>query len=326
MLTVLLLAAFSLITLDYRSSALSGVRSAASTIFGPIEDVVSDVTHPIGSFFSSLGHLGSYKHQNEALQKQIAQLQSQLHLTALERAELAQDQKLLKIASIGQYRVVAARVTAYGGGLGTDQTAMIDRGSVNGIKVNETVINGDGLVGRTVTVGRTTSTILLADDPTFGVGARTAAKQLELGVVSGGGRAQPMSLSLLDTKDRPTVGESLVTAGDTANGDSPFVPEVPIGKITTVNPLNGALAYTATVQPFVDFTAIDIVGVVVHAPKVIKHDSVLPAPPKPIPTVTVTATVTATPGGPGSPPPSSPPASGGTDATSPARSSTSSSP
>jgi rod shape-determining protein MreC len=321
-LTILLLAAFSLITLDYRSDSLDHVRSAASTIFGPIEDVVGDVTHPIGSWFSSIGHLGSYKHQNSQLQQRISALESQVHLTAIERSELAQDQKLLHIASVAQYRIIAARVTAYGGGLGTDQTVTIDRGSANGIKINQTVIDGDGLVGRTVTVGRSTATVLLADDPTFRVGARTSARQLQLGSVAGGGRGNLMSLTLLDTKDRPTVGEALVSIGDTDNADTPFVPEVPIGRIVTVNALNNGLAYTATVQPFVDFTSIDMVAVVTHAPKTIKHDSVLPAPPTPAPTVTVTTTVTATPGAPTSPP-ATPPTGGATDSTTPARTSTS---
>src|SRR5580704_273807 len=138
-LTLLLLAAFTLITIDYRSGTLNGVRRAASTIFGPIENVVDDVTHPIGSWFSSIGHLGSYKHENQQLKNQIAQLQAQLHITAAQRIELAEDQKILHLASIAQFRVVAARVIAVGGGLGTDQTATIDRGTANGTKANETV-------------------------------------------------------------------------------------------------------------------------------------------------------------------------------------------
>src|SRR5271154_5927949 len=94
-LTLLLLAAFTLITIDYRSNSLGGVRSAASTVFGPIEDGVGDVVHPIGSWFSSIGHLGSYKRKNDELKSQVAKLQAQLHLTAAERDELAQAQKLL---------------------------------------------------------------------------------------------------------------------------------------------------------------------------------------------------------------------------------------
>jgi rod shape-determining protein MreC len=210
--------------------------------------------------------------------------------------------------------VVAARVIAVGGGLGTDQTATIDRGTANGIKVNETVINGNGLVGRTIVVGRNSATILLADDPTFSVGTRLEAKALELGKVQGGGLNQPMTLTLYNNTRQLAVGEDLVTAGDTENNDTPFVPEVPIGRVTRVVPLNGGLSQTATVAPFVDFTTLDVVAVVVHAPKTIKHDSLLPAAPTPAPTVTVT--VTATPGSP-NPGNSSPGNTGGTPGTSP---------
>jgi rod shape-determining protein MreC len=322
-LTILLLAAFTLITIDYRSDSLGGVRSAASTIFGPIEDVVDDVTHPIGSWFSSIGHLGKYKDQNQALKNQVSALQAQLHLTALQRAELSQDQRILHLASIAQFRVVAAHVTAFGGGLGSDQTATIDRGSANGIKVNQTVIDGDGLVGRTITVGRTNSTILLGDDPTFAVGARLEGPQLELGKLQGGGLNRLMTLTLYNNSTQLKVGEDLVTAGDSENNDQPFVPEVPIGHVTKVVPLNGALAQTALVEPFVNFTTIDTIAVVVQAPKTIKHDSLLPAAPTPAPTVTVTVTVTPgspSPGGPsngltpGSTPATTPSSSGSTSA------------
>jgi rod shape-determining protein MreC len=296
-LTILLLAAFSLITLDYRSGALGGVRSAASTVFGPLENGADDVTHPIGSWFTSIGHLGSYKSQNAVLERQIATLRKQLHLTQAERVELGQDEKLLHLAGLARFTVVAARVTAYGGALGFEDTVTINRGTANGISTGETVITGDGLVGRTIVCGRTTSTILLADDPTFTVGVRTEGRQLELGALSGGGANKAMQLQLYSNTAPLTVGEQLVSAG--SNRNSPFVPEVPIGQVTHVNPLGGGLAETAVVAPFVDFTALDVVGVVTHAPQSIKHDSLLPASPTPAPTVTVT--VTATPGTSGSP-------------------------
>lgn len=294
-LTVLLLAAFSLITLDYRTGSLSGVRKAASDVFGPLENGVDAVTHPIGSFFSSLGHLSSYKDDNAALKAKVAKLQGQLHLTEVQRTELVQDQKLLHLAGIAQFKVVAARVTGYGANFGFDETVTINRGTANGIQANQTVITGDGLVGRTLSpVGRNSATVLLANDPTFAVGARVAGKQLELGSVQGGGVNKLMDLQLYSNNALLTVGQTLVSAGDTQNGNRPFAPEVPIGTITHVNPLNRGLAETAIVKPFVNYTALNIVAVVVHSPTSIKHDSLLPASPTPAPTVTVT--VTATPG------------------------------
>ncbi|HWB65482.1 MAG TPA: rod shape-determining protein MreC [Mycobacteriales bacterium] len=315
-LTILLLSAFTLITIDYRSGALGGVRNAASTIFGPIEDAADAVVHPIGSFFSSLGHLNSYKSENGALRRQVAELRNKLNLTAAQRAELAQDQKLLHLAGQAQFTVVGARVTAYGATLGYEQTATINRGSANGIRVGQTVISGDGLVGRTIVVGHSSSTILLASDPTFSVGIRTAAKQLELGTVTGGGVNRPMQLQLYSNTAVLTSGEQVVTLGDSQNNDKPFAPEVPVGTISHVNPLHGGLAATAQVKPFVDFTALGVVAVVVKAPQNLKHDSLLPASPTPAPTVTVT--VTGSPGTSTSPNSSTSPSS--SPSTSPSRS------
>jgi rod shape-determining protein MreC len=290
-LTIQLLAAFSLITLDYRTGALSGVRSAASTVFGPIENAVNDVTHPIGSWFSSIGHLGSYKSENDALKAQVAKLKAQLHLTQAQRVELAKDQKLLHLAGVAQYTVVPARVIAYGGALGSEDTVTINRGTANGVQKDQTVIDGDGLVGKTISVGHTTATVLLANDPTFTAGIRLEGNQLEIGSVQGNGTNKPLSLQLYSNTTPLTAGQQLVTLG---GGNDPFVPEVPVGAITKVNPLSGGLAETGLVRSFVDFTALNVVAVVTKAPPSIKHDSLLPASPTPAPTVTVT--VTATPG------------------------------
>lgn len=294
MLTVLLLAAFTLITLDYRSGSFGGVRRAASTIFGPIEHAVSDVVDPIGRWFSSIGHLGSYKHDNDQLRKKVADLETQLRLTARQQQEYAQEQKLLHLAGLAQYKIVAARVIAASSDLGFGTSVTIDVGSANGIVPNETVISGSGLVGKVATVGRTSATVELADNNGFIVGARLASGKVgSIGQVTGNGAGSDMTLTLFNTTTRLSIGEQLVTFGSGGRGD-PFVPEVPIGTITKVEPVNGQLGQTASVKPFVDFGSLDIVAVVVHSPASVKHDALLPASPTPAPTVTVT--VTATPG------------------------------
>jgi rod shape-determining protein MreC len=88
-------------------------------------------------------------------------------------------------------------------------------------------------------------------------------------------------------------GQKLVTFGSV--GDQPFVPGVPIGEVTEVQGSAGSLTQNALVKPFVDFTTLGVVGVVVAAPRTDPRDSVLPSKPKPAPTVTVTVTPAATP-------------------------------
>ena len=54
----------------------------------------------------------------------------------------------------------------------------------------------------------------------------------------------------------------------------------------------GGLTRTLYVTPYVGFSKLDVVGVVVQAPKKDPRDTVLPDKPKPKPTPTVTVTVT----------------------------------
>jgi len=303
-LAVLLLTAFTLITLDYRSGSGGPLRRVANAVFGPIENAVGDVARPIGSFFSSLGHLSSYKSDNAKLRKEVATLRSQLRLTDAERERLADEEKLLHLDQIAQFRIVAAHVSAVGGSLDFESTATIDVGSRDGITANMTVIDGDGLVGKTLSVGPTTTTVLLANDVQFSAGARLESSQL-IGHVDGGGRGA-MRFTLLDSQGTIKVGTRLVTFGDI--GQRPFVPEVPIGRVTRVVPTPGALTRTAEVTPYVGFDSLDVVGVVVSAPRTIKRDSLLPPSPSPSPppspTPTPPTTPPATPAGSTSPSPS----------------------
>jgi rod shape-determining protein MreC len=91
-----------------------------------------------------------------------------------------------------------------------------------------------------------------------------------------------MTFTLLDSQGDIPLGARLVTFGDI--GNRPFVPEVPIGHVTKVQPVNGALTRTAVVAPYARFNTVDIVGVVVAAPHPPKRDSLLPKPaPTPTP-------------------------------------------
>jgi rod shape-determining protein MreC len=271
-LALLLLAAFTLITLDYRNGGGGPLRRIGNAVFGPIENAGAAVGRPIASFFSSLGHLSSYKHDNEQLRKQVQDLRGQLRVTDGQRAELTAMQKLLHLDQKSQFRTVSAHVVAISSSLGFESTATIDVGSRDGVEPDQTVVNGDGLVGKTLSVGPFTSTVLLGNDVNFHAGARVEASQ-EVGHVDGGGR-RPMTFTLLDSQGGIRAGDRLVTFGDI--GNRPFVPEVPIGRVVSVQPANGALTRTAVVAPYVRFSTLDVVGVVVGMGTPPKRDSLLP--------------------------------------------------
>jgi rod shape-determining protein MreC len=278
-LALLMLTAFTLITLDYRAGSGGPLRAVGNAVFGPIERAVADVARPVGSFFSSLGNLSSYKSTNAKLRKENQRLRQQLRLTDGDRAHLDSAERLLDLAGRGQFRIVPAQVVAVEGALGFEWTATIDVGSHDGIAPNMTVVNGDGLVGKTVHVGPSTTTVLLGQDPKFTAGARLERSN-EIGHVDGGGR-QPMTFTLLGSSSTMKAGDRLVSFASI--GNRPFVAEIPIGRITKVLPTPGQLFRSAVVAPFVDFTSIDVVGVVVGQPRPVRRDSLLPASPSPSP-------------------------------------------
>jgi len=310
-LGVLLIIAITLITLDFRDGGASPARRVGADIFGPIERVTHDVTDPVASVFDSITGGNSAQGTIASLQRQNAELRAELGAAQLNKAARKQLTQLLQLDA-GGYKIVAANVIAASGGF--SDTVTLDVGSNDGIKPDETVLNGSGFVGLVTQVSADTSTLLLASDASSVVGVQLAGSG-EIGAVSGTGKSLSGSallrLSLFDANAVLHPGQEVVTYA--SMGDTPQVPGVPVGTIVSVNKSAGALTQTAMVRPAVSFTALGVVGVVVQVPRHNPRISILPSP---APTVTVT--VTPGPSGTASPAnsaPATPPASPSASAT-----------
>lgn len=297
LLALLLVTSISLITIDYRGgedSPLDGVRSVAATVFGPVERVAAAIASPVSDAVDGVSGLGDGGADADRLAAQNKELRGRLRTSALDRSRAKELDDLLRVAGAGRYRVVPARVIAIGAAQTFSWTVTLDAGSRDGIRPDMTVLDGDGLVGRVKTVGPTTSTVLLAVDPESSVGVRLEGS-MEVGFTTGQGIRDrgDLDLRLLDGQSSVAPGDRLVTFG--SQGDTPYVPGVPVGRVVTVSGSPGSQTRTAVVSPYVDFTSLDLVGVVVEPPRKDPRDSVLPPKPAATPTPTVTVTVTATP-------------------------------
>jgi rod shape-determining protein MreC len=283
-LVVLLMAALALIAVDYSdgsNSAVRDVRNAGGSVFGGVEHAAKSVT---GFFTSS----GSSK-QVSSLQQQVLQLRAELSAAKVSKADYAELRKMLLLAGAGRYRVLAASVIA--AGQGYQQTVSLDVGSRDGVRAQETVLNGQGLVGEVTSVSASTCTVLLASDSSAVVGVALAPTG-QLGWVAGPGRAGGtsglMHLEMLSSAAVLKPGDQLVTSASVH--DKPYVPGVPVGVVARLIVTNGSLTAAALVRPYVDFGALGIVGVVIVPPSHNPRFAALPPLPHPGPTVTVTVT------------------------------------
>ena len=282
MLALLVLASFTLITLDARRTPTSPVdplRDVAAGVFGPLESTASSAVQPVGEVRERLADVEHLTRDNERLLKENAELLAQLRTGEYARNRAAELDGLLRVAGLGRFTITPARVIAVGGAQSFSHTVTIDAGLADGVKPDMTVINGDGLVGRVVRAAQGSATVLLLGDRMSTVGGRLE-KSMALGFVSGRGQlgsGARLDLLLVDLEARPAVGDRLVTWG--SRGNAPYVAGVPIGAVTSVGSTPGTLGSSAVVQPFVDPTRIDTVGVVVGPPARNPRDAVLP--PKP---------------------------------------------
>ena len=301
-LGVLLVVAIVLITLDFRDGGASPARRVGAEIFGPIERVTHDVTDPVASLYDSISGGPAAQGTIASLQRQNAQLRAELSAAQLSQAARKQLGQLLQLDA-GGYRIVTASVIAAGGDF--SDTVTLDVGRSDGIKPDETVLNGSGFVGTVTQVSADTSTVLLADDASSVVGVQMADGG-EIGDVTGTGKSMSgpslLRLNLFGANVVLRPGQEVITYASV--GDQPEVPGVPIGTVTSVSSSAGALTQTAMVRPYVTFTALGVVGVVVQVPR---HNPKVSILPRPAPTVTVTTTPS--PGGTATTPPPFPAAS-----------------
>jgi rod shape-determining protein MreC len=305
-LSVLVIIAIGLITLDFKDGGASPPRSVGADIFGPIERVTHDVTNPVASLFDSITGGPSQQTTIANLQRENAELRAELSSAQLSKSAREQLAKLLQLDA-GGYRIVAANVIAAGGDY--SDTITLDVGRADGIKPDETVLNGSGFVGTVTQVSSDTSTVVLADDASSVIGVQMEGSA-EIGEVTGTGKSMSGSsalrLTLFDANAVLQPGQQVDTYASV--GDQPEVPGVPVGTVISVQPRAGSLTQTAVVQPFVNFTALGVVGVVVQVPRHNPRTSILP---RPAPTVTVTVTPSATRSSPGTVSPSISTSTGG---------------
>ncbi len=274
MLAVLLFVSMTLVMLNVRDSgAIGGLRGITAAVVGPLERAGGALAAPVVGLVRAAVHFGDADTRNAVAQRQLRGLVDGPDTAAVTASQAASVASLLRTAGIGGYRVVPARVVAYGTAQTFSGTVTLDAGSRDGLAVDMTVISGDGLVGRIASVGPVTATVQLTSDSDSVVAARVEATD-QVGALEGTGDPRRSVLKLLDPTSPLAVGDRLVTFGS-ADGVG-YAPGLPLGTIVGFRGDLGQADRVAIVDSAARLTALDIVGVVVVSPRTDPRDSVLP--------------------------------------------------
>ncbi len=268
LLAALTLVSLALITVDARTGdggPLGRVREGMAAVFGPVQQGLARVIDPVADVFGGVGELLRLRDENARLRAELEELRdrTQSFADVLRENEELRDLLAMReslIARAPEFDFLTAQVTGFAPS-NSEWTVTIDVGTRDGITHDMTVINGDGLVGRVVQTGPASSRVLLVVDHTFSAAARIAGSG-QIGFVRGRG-SDPIEMTLLDPDAEAERGDEVVTS----SYEGALFPEsIPIGAVAQELEGDGDLTRELAIQPYVDFTSLDTVLVILRAP------------------------------------------------------------
>jgi rod shape-determining protein MreC len=264
---VLAALALGFLTLDLGGGSLrsahSGVRGALGSLYRGTDAVLGPTRH----FIQGIPSAGTNHSRISALRHENAVLRGKIVAADADRAAHAQVARLQLAATSGGYRIVPARVIALGPGGGFDWTVTLDVGTSSGIRVDQTVTDGPGLVGRVLHADASSCVVLLGADPGAGVGVRDL-RTGQVGVATGRGSAG-FTFVPLDPNAVIRAGDKLATG---PTGSTSFVAGLSVGTVTSMRTSADGTT-SATVRAAVSPTSLDLVGVILVGGQ--------PLPPRP---------------------------------------------
>lgn len=251
---------FSLIVLVFSSIALIITNQIGSNFSAHVRSAVSDVVTPviitaskpldaiagIGTWFGEIINLRS---ENIALKNTNLQLMKWQTVAKNMEIENRNLRNLMNAVSLPKSNYITTKVVSDSGGPYV-RSALVNGGLTQGVKKDFAVINENGLVGRVIEAGNTSSRILLINDinsriPVMGEESR------ERTILVGNNDRLP-SLSYVSADSRIKLGERIVTSGD----GGVFPSGIAVGIVSKIE--NGKI----NVQPFVDTANIEYVSII----------------------------------------------------------------
>jgi rod shape-determining protein MreC len=256
LLIILSLASMALNELGY----LAPMERWALRVLVSPQRTMGSMTDGLGALLDTFRELGTLREENEALRQLANQLM--IENVQLKEAEVENEdlRRLLQFTrSNPQQEYKAAEVI--GRVIGRDPSSFlsyltIDVGSEQGVEPGMPVATDEGLVGRTVEVGFSSSKVLLLIDGRSSVNAlvqRSRASGVVEGVLGGG-----LVMKYISQDESVSVGDVILTSGLGSN----FPKGLVIGQVVAMHQRDIEMFQQAQVRPTVDFDRLERVLVI----------------------------------------------------------------
>ena len=270
-LAALVISSLVLLTAYFGESSggpLHGAQRTTMEVLAPIQEGANRALKPFRDLFGWFGDTLDAKDERDALKAERDALEKKLAEVMVENRELEQIEGLQQIndvAGLDRYEPVPARVIARSPS-SWFQTFQINKGSSDGVRVDQPVVNGEGLVGKVKEVSDGNAVVMLLTDPEFGVSARSLESNEPGSVHPAVGRPGDLRFELVPNAKEVRRGETIVTAGTSTSArvsdlSSLYPAAIRIGKVKRIQTGEGELDRVIHVEPAADLHSLDIVEV-----------------------------------------------------------------
>ncbi len=244
------------------SGGLHSVQRGFLTVVSPIQDGANKALKPVRDLFGWIGDTLHAKSQRNELRKQVDRLQHELIAKQLNERSYEELLRLFNLdnqISVARYDPVTATVVFKSPNLWYS-TVIIDAGSARGVRVNDPVIDGEGLVGKVTQVVSDSSQVSLITDSEVGVSAMVDSSGVTGIVQPQVGNPNDLVLQYLPANATVNPGDYVVTSGTIASGGESLFPRgIPIGQVSSRDESSPYEAVNVT--PLADLHTVETVQV-----------------------------------------------------------------
>ena len=245
--------------------ALHTMQRGAQESFAPIETGATKALKPFRDFVAWAGDTIDAKDQNAELKDEVERLRSDL---AEAQTSLRDANQLKAIRALHQENYfpaatqpVTARVIAKSPTVWYS-SVKIDKGSNDGVRVNQPVIAAGGLAGKVISATGGTAEVRLITDGESGVSAQVFPEGVTGIVRPQVGDPNDLLLENVESGRRVTERTLVITSGFTSSkGESLFPRGIPVGRVTRVDFDELETYQRVHIKPFADLRRVDVVEV-----------------------------------------------------------------
>jgi len=261
----LLLSNFVLMAVDAReaNSQQRVIRVWSQTVADFAQSPVTFVSSGVTNYFSSISSMRTAQSENDVLKQRVQELEVEVQNSRSLAAENERLNSLLGLKTELNYKFLPAQIIGRDTSVWFD-TSIINRGSLDGVKLNMPVVTNGGLVGRITMISPLTAQVALITKDKSGLGAVVGAlgSSNALGVVSGTGKKEILEMGYVPGSVEVKVGEIVYTTGQ----DGIYPAGLKLGEVVEVRVGTASEALKIFIQPSAKLTSMQEVAVLLYEP------------------------------------------------------------